>query len=523
MIRHAIGASLVLAALGAPAARAQTFTRVLQSGDPVPGTGATIFAFSEAPALNGDHLATLIGYTDGGAAVSAVLSNAGGAFQVVAKTGDPMPGFFATPLEFLLRLTADGDHVAFQGSSFAGGVVRNAVVTNAGGALISVADTLDLIPQGSGFFTQIASQDFSFGDGMVAFNGSGNSGQRGVYRVAATGGPIHRVADNSTPVPGGGAAFSTFGSPAVRDGRIAFSASFPGGGGVYELPDVAAPGLVELVAAGGASPSGPPFSFLFGARVDEDDTLFYGIAGGAKGLHAIVNGALKTIADAATPIPGGAGAFPDFDTYAISNDRVIFYARDFNAGPVGVFTDVCGALAPVLVPGDALDGRVVATVLVDEDSLDGDRLACHVLFTDGSSGIYVADLTAIDALGSGHAPAGTTPPTLEGIGCPDLGATLTFHLREAPANAPGLLVVGTQPAAVPVPSGGSLLVLPLVTAPLHAAPPTYGIPSGWQTFTQPIPNDAGLSGVTFRLQAIWAEPGFPGFSRLSPALRVPIP
>ena len=386
-------ASLTLCARVSTAS-GQTFTRIIGTGDPVPGGAFPLLGFDEAPALKGDHIAFIGFYQNLSGGVSAIYSNAGGSFAPVVQTGEPMP---TEPVnfEFVFRLAVDGDDVAFIGSSFQGGVARNGIYTNATGGLTELVDENTQIPGGVGRFTQISGQDFSFGSGRVAFSGSGSSSQRGIYAVNA---------DGNMQMPGqpAGTDFLFFGTPTLRDDRIAFPGHGGGQSGIFEQYGVGSGPLNRLVDTSMSAPSGNAYGLIAVSAVDEDVTLFQAYAPGS-GLYWERGGQVTTIADISLPLPGGGGNFAEFNNCAVSNGRVVIEGFDFNSGgQQGVFSNLCGGLAPVLVPGDALDGRTVQHVRFDEDSLDGDRLACVVSFTDGTQAVYVAagaDSRAFEALG----------------------------------------------------------------------------------------------------------------------------
>ncbi|MFG0318775.1 MAG: hypothetical protein ACF8XB_15985 [Planctomycetota bacterium JB042] len=518
--------TLALAAAAVPA-DAQTFTRIIGTGDPAPGTAAPILTFSEPPGLDGDHIAFLASHQEpGGAFVETVYSNATGSFQKVIATGDTMPGH-TVPLEFLIRLAVDGDDVAVNGSAFAGAVIRTAILSNAGGAVANVLDKSQFIPGTFTQFSQLAGQDFSFGRGEIVVNGSGPNGHRGLYAVDATGGPVTVVADSNMVAPGsGGATYFTFSSPGVRHDRVAFASSLSGQTAVFDQLGVGTGAITRMIGSGDAAPSGQTFTLVYGPVVDEDDTLFYGIeSNGVRGLYAFVNGALTTVVDTTTAIPGGTGNFVEFFDYAISNDRIVFEGHQAAVEGsllAGIFTNVCGTIERVIGPGDPLDGKTVSFVRIDEDSLDEDRLATNVSFTDGTAAIYVVDLTTIDHAGQGSAAGAAEAPTLEGIGCPALGATLTFHARGVPVGGTGFLVIGASPASIPIPGGGTLLVTPDWIGAVVAQAPNYGHPEGWLDFSVAVPNDSLFSGTTFHLQAAWMGPQ-PEPWRTTDRLEVSIP
>ena len=77
-------------------------------------------------------------------------------------------------------------------------------------SVVRIVDTSNSIPGGSGNF--VAFNLASLDNGSVAFLGLGSNGQSGIY--TSVGGAISRVADTSTPIPGGTGTFtSTFSGP----------------------------------------------------------------------------------------------------------------------------------------------------------------------------------------------------------------------------------------------------------------------------------------------------------------------
>jgi hypothetical protein len=72
-------------------------------------------------------------------------------------------------------------------------------------------------------------------------------------------------------------------------------------------------------------------------------------------------------------------------------------------------------LNTVIEAGDILDGRTVASVQISFSALSGQYLAFEADFTDGSSGIYRANL-------HGHGPAG------DSLG--EVGGVSSVHLND---------------------------------------------------------------------------------------------
>ena len=86
-----------------------------------------------------------------------------------------------------------------------------------------LANTSTAIPGGVGNFTGFASASFELADGVprIAFTGAGEGSQQGVYTVAR-GGPVDLVADTNTSVPDGRAKFLSPCRTALDGDRVAF-------------------------------------------------------------------------------------------------------------------------------------------------------------------------------------------------------------------------------------------------------------------------------------------------------------
>jgi hypothetical protein len=516
--------ALALGAALAPAAMAQSFTRVIGTGDAVPGGAHPILTFDEAPCLVGDHIAFLASHQNLGGFVSSVYSNASGSFAPVVATGETMPTE-GVPFEFLIRLTADADAIAVQGSSFVGGIARNGIYSDAPGALTELVDQNTSIPGAFGSFTQIGGQDFAFDAGQVVFTGSGPSSLRGIYTADAVNGGLARVVDSTMPMPGqpAGTDFSFFGEPVIHGDRVVFAGNGGGTSGIFEqyAPGV---GSIDLVVDTSTPvPGGGAWWLVVAPVISEDATLFQGY-GPSIGLYRAEGGAVATVADGSMSIPGGTGTFPEFNARAMTQGRAVFEAFDFNfGGQIGIYSDWCGSLQPVVVPGDVIDGLTVSHVNIDQDSVDGGRMAATLTFTDFSQAIYLIDLDSMTSYGSGHAGAVGSVPTLAGVGCPDLDTDVELRLRDGPLGGAGFLVVGLAPESAPFPTGGTLLARPDVVVPIALNGATPGKLGGWLDLMEHIPADPALSGETFRAQGAWPDPAVPGGWILTAGLAVPVP
>lgn len=168
----------------------------------------------------------------GSAEQAGIYTNIGGKLKVVANTNTSIPsgiGKFAEFSDFVI----DQDSVAFIGigSSLP---LQEGIYANIGGQLKRIADTNTPIPGGQGSFSRFtnyfASSEqtrIAFDNGSVVFNGFGSDNQQGIYTNIS--GTLKVVADRNTSIPGGTGKFTSFGTPSLDKGNIAFV----GNGGVY--------------------------------------------------------------------------------------------------------------------------------------------------------------------------------------------------------------------------------------------------------------------------------------------------
>lgn len=121
--------------------------------------------------------------------------------------------------------------------------------------------------------------------------------------------------------------------------------------------------------------------------------------------------------------------------------------------------------------------------------------------------------------GAGVAGSGGLVPALGSSGCPDLGAGLTLTLSVAVGGAPGMLLVGVAPAALPKWTGTVLvtrsLLLPFV---LGGSPGVAG--AGSLSLPTIVPGTAALVGSSAFLQALVTDPGAAAHVSLSPGLEL---
>src|SRR5207245_2223765 len=162
----------------------------------------------------------------------------------------------------------------------------------------------------------------------VEFIGSGAGGQIGVY-VLYPPGPIMPVADTSTPIPGGLAAFQYFTTLAMDSAN---NVAFVGGRA----------GNVDI------NPQ--------------------------QGVYKLVNGSLLKVADLTTAIPGATDNFSGFGSVAIDPGIVVSEGFDSDLRK-GLYTDLGGTLSRVIAEGDTLGGKTVSALRFQHSGFSGGQAA----------------------------------------------------------------------------------------------------------------------------------------------------
>jgi hypothetical protein len=196
-----------------------------------------------------------------------------------------------------------------------GGARRNRAAFLDGYVIERVADTTTPMPGGTGPFATFGTP--SIGGGTVAFRGDGE-GQKGVYAWSA--GALRAVGDLNTPAPGGAAPFTHFGSAGVgggvsvsSEGTVAFIGQSLARIGIYTN----AAGPLELVVDDTfATPEqlGATFTNFFHVSHDAGQIAFTAVSDGFhQGLYlASGPSSIVVVADSNTSMPGGAVPFLDF-------------------------------------------------------------------------------------------------------------------------------------------------------------------------------------------------------------------
>jgi hypothetical protein len=297
-----------------------------------------------------------------------------------------------------------------------------AIYVGSGGELQLVADVNTVLPGDPGQIANLAEP--VIGNGVVAFIPSGGVvGRFGVYTWEAA--SINVIVDHTTVLPDGGQLIGLAETPAIDEkGNVAFYGvtTAPDHGGVFkfvngELTEFSG---VRLEFGPGPSISHGHVAVIGGGGILIDDDLVVDgttIAPDGGTFLAIGPGpdiSGNAVAFLALTSNGGGGVFVtraghltqvvDGSTGAqqpnIDHNKVAFIGTGIDPeGKQGIYVSVGNHLDTVIEAGDILDGRTVASVQMSFSALSGQYLAFEADFTDGSSGIYRANL-------HGHAEAG---------------------------------------------------------------------------------------------------------------------
>jgi hypothetical protein len=263
----------------------------------------------------------------------------GGVSTFVADKGTNAPPGGSGPFDALARPSVHAGKVAFWG--FASPPSLTGIFTNATGPLTNtIRDGTTPIPGGAGAFTGVTDPDFD--GGHFAFFGMGSSSQQGVY-LTTPAGSVSRIADRTTPVPGGSGTFFLLSTLPSFDGTdAAFQA--------------------------------------------------YGTAG-EKGVYRTLGGGLSMVADHSTPIPGGAGLFTGFANEPAIDGAYVAFIGEGSSGQHGLFVGTAsGGIFDIIGAGDPLDGRIVQRLDIGREAIDGQTLGFWAEFTDGTEGVYITTI-----------------------------------------------------------------------------------------------------------------------------------
>jgi hypothetical protein len=358
-----------------------TFTTIASTDTTFPSDpGSHFLGFGTFPSVDAKGEVAFKGFD---ANDVAIFVGDGDSFQFVADINTALPGNPGPIVGFNDPVIGDGT-VAFIPNG------RFGVYEWHSGSLEVIADHNTVLPDGGRIlgFSEIPAIDEKGNVAFFGFSGTNPSpDDSGVFKF---------VNGELTEVMGDKPTFGP--SPSISHGHVAYIAN----GIIFDEDRVVTPTTImpdggTFVAAGpGPDISGNAIAFLGGTT------------NGGGGVF-VVNTHSGHVTQA---VDGSTGAQqPNID-----HNKVAFIGTGIDPeGKQGIYVSVGNHLDTVIEAGDILDGRTVASVQISFSALSGQYLAFEADFTDGSSGIYRANL-------HGHGPAG------DSLG--DVGGVSSAHLND---------------------------------------------------------------------------------------------
>ncbi|MCA9242385.1 MAG: hypothetical protein KDA32_00410 [Phycisphaerales bacterium] len=366
-----------------------TFTRIVQTGDTIPGTTETYFDLKR-PAASGDKIA----WVGSGATVDGVFGRFGGMDRVIARDGTPIPGGTGTFLSgsFTFSLAKlDGNDVAFRATGAGGQQGIYATFDN--GPLFRVVDKTTTIPGTALQYNNLMQPYLS--NEEIAFSND-LFGDRAVTTFYS-GGVLSQVwRANVTPLPSPMSGALTWVSQAVQsNGSIAMQAFDED---LRQAIITNRNGSVELVAnAYELVPDSTQHFLQFLDPAIFDDKIAFIAWGDAtadriRGVYESFDGALHKVADTNTIAPGGLDPFVDFGRGPSHDGDTVVFVGGSGGGLDGLYVRYQGQLDRIIDNTQMLDGKQLLSVDIDQKSLfASNKVAFLAKFTDTSIGLYVAE------------------------------------------------------------------------------------------------------------------------------------
>jgi len=381
-----LGLSLCLLATDKAKAASFTFTKIADTSTLIPGGTGTFTTFND-PSLNQGNLAFL---GRGNGEQEGIYTRIDNTLNVVANRNTFIPGRQETFL-YLYNPSLSNGSVAFTGGRTEGYPPETAdlgIYTNLGGSLQTVVDQNTPRPNSS--FNLVTGAVFN--NGIVAFKDRYSD----IYTIKD--GVPNFIASRNTFIPGGSGAFSSFGDNlALDNGSVAF-AGF-GFDPIYQAGIYTnLGGSLKVVANRNTVIPGSTSNFeTFGDPALSNEFVAFrgfGVYGSnISGIYTNMGDSLLVVADSNTLIPNSSNRFLRFGDPSLDNGNVAFWGFGGNfMYPTGIYTNLGGSLSKVIAGLDALYGKTVAGVYLRRQAISNTQIAFRALFTDGSQGIYLANL-----------------------------------------------------------------------------------------------------------------------------------
>ncbi len=331
---------------------------IMNSSERQPGFDqpfGNIFSQGSHPGIDGENVVFCGTGQDELGSFSGILARIDGVWRLIARKGEASPDggtFDDFRCLFGVSPSISGENIAFGAKT----TLRRGIFAYIDGSLRVIADTNTPVPGGKGTFLNfglLSGTSPSISGSNVAFGGCTEAGQ-GIY--AYIDGSLQVIADTNTRSPDGGRfhifAMHEGASPAISGRNIAFGATttndfsghaifayidgslqlivdnyteVPGGGG--EL-------FAHFGMYSGAEPSISRENVAFSAKIDKGFNTW--------GIYAYIDGALRTIADTDTIVPGRDVPFSGFYlvlglSTAIDGEVVVFGGA---GGGEGIYASV---------------------------------------------------------------------------------------------------------------------------------------------------------------------------------------
>jgi hypothetical protein len=185
-----------------------------------------------------------------------------------------------------------------------------------------IADTSTPVPGGSGNFSMLTSTQIQISDSRVLFYHTSAAGT-GAYSASISGGPISVVADTHTPIPNGTGNFtSIYPILSISESGYGFVGVGDGVQGVY-VQD-ASNSLLRIADQSTPIPNGSGnFTALNRVYLSGQNAYFSQTNQGIYG-RLISGGPISTLYDSTTFVPGGFGNISSFSVFGVSGSRIAF-------------------------------------------------------------------------------------------------------------------------------------------------------------------------------------------------------
>jgi hypothetical protein len=265
-----------------------------------------------------------------------------------------------------------------------------------------------------------------------------------VLAIPATGQPITfaRIANTTTPIPGGTGNFNFFTFPVISEGRVAFQGAGSGSQtGVYtSSAGVLSPAYTNQTPI----PSGTGnFNFVSAPAVQGANMVFVGSgSSNQEGVYTDIGGSLQAVANLNTPIPGGTGNFTSFGgtfgSPVLSGASVAFGAAG-SGTQGGIYRWTGGTITVVANTSTPQPGGAGALEILSGPAIDGSRVAFFGSRPIGGgafrTGLYISDGTTLSIAADSTTPIPGGSGNFVTFGSPSLtGQTVVFIGQDSMGN-----------------------------------------------------------------------------------------